>query len=119
MKKYIIFFLLIAYLPVMSQEIAYNDLSGITKSGGYFTSYIAKDGNTYKVGDDLRIMSPSPKAFKGYFAFVAKGENWLTRAALPATQAGSETKSERVTIGGNKKNGFGVICITKSTSAPK
>lgn len=93
-----------------AQEIKYNDLSTVTKRGK-FTSYVAKDGFIYKVGDKVKIGFPSSNKT---FAFITEGDGTLLPLTqLDASRSGSETEIKSIWVNGSKRAGWSVGLWTK------
>jgi hypothetical protein len=91
---------------LFSQELKYSDLSIGVKPKGDYTSYIAKDGAVYKIGDKIRIGVPSSNKT---FAYITEGDGIL----LPITQllasaSGQNAAIKRIDIEGSKRTGFNV-----------
>ncbi len=92
-------------------EIKYTDLTNLQSRSGEYSSYIAKDGSVYNVGDRLTIGLPSSN---NMFAFIWEGDGILiTPTNVGAVLSGNETEIKRIYIGGNKRSGFQVWFRTK------
>lgn len=110
MKIFVVSSMFILHAVVcIAQEINYKDLSSGPK--GEYTSYVSKDGATYKIGDRLKLGVPSSNKT---FAFVYEGDGLL----LPMTNVGSvvsgtETEIKRIFVVGNKRAGYSVTLRTK------
>ena len=91
------------------QEIKHSDLA--TAEKGEYTSYVAKDGSVYKVGDRLKIGVPSSNKT---FAFITEGDGlMLPITNLTAASSGQETEIKKIWVIGNKRAGFSVSFRTK------
>ncbi len=93
----------------LGQEIKHSDLA--TAARGEYTSYIAKDGGVYKIGDRLRIGIPSSNKT---FAFITEGDGLLLPITnLTAASSGQETEIKKIWVVGNKRVGYSVSFRTK------
>ncbi len=93
-----------------AQEIKYSELPTVTKRGKY-TSYIAKDGFEYKVGDKVKIGFPSSNKT---FAFIKEGDLlMIDLTPITVDVSGKEVEIKSIWTGGSKKTGFTVGLITK------
>jgi len=123
MKKIIITALLIIGTSSFAQEtkkeqneqsldtkpIKYSDLSTASRSSGY-TSYLSKDGYTYKIGEKLKIGFPS----RDVFAFITEGDGILLPITpLKAASSGSQTEIKKIFVTGSKNSGYSVAFRTK------
>jgi hypothetical protein len=98
-------------LSLFSQEVKYSDFSGDVKPKvGKYTSYVYKDGNTYKVGDRLKIGSTSMQG-SNIFAYVREVIPFVSNEQINIAQSGSETTIKALYLGGNKKAGFSVAAV--------
>lgn len=89
---------------LFSQEIKYSDLSSEARPKGDFTSYIAKDGAVYKIGDKIKIGVPSSNKT---FAYITEGDGIvLPITQLLASASGQSAAIKRIDIGGSKRTGF-------------
>jgi len=103
--------LLIVTTTILSlgQEIKHSDLG--TADKGEYTSYVAKDGAIYKIGDRLRIGVPSSNKT---FAFITEGDGLLLPITnLTAASSGQETEIKKIWVVGNKRAGYSVSFRTK------
>jgi hypothetical protein len=95
-----------------AQEINYSDLATATR--GQFTSYIASDAATYKIGDRVKIGVPSSNKT---FAYITEGDGLLIPFTnLTAASSGQETEIKRIVVTGNKRTGYSVSFRTKGMS---
>jgi len=89
---------------LFSQELKYSDLGSGVKPKGDFTSYVAKDGSVYKIGDKIKIGTPSSNKT---FAFITYGDGFLIPITqLEANKSGTETEIKSFLVGGTKRSGF-------------
>lgn len=89
---------------LFSQELKYSDLSNGVKPKGDYTSYVAKDGAVYKIGDKIRIGVPSSNKT---FAYITEGDGILLPITqLLASSSGQNAAIKRIDIGGSKRTGF-------------
>ena len=104
---------------VFSQELKYSDLTNDAKRpSGTFTSYVSKDGSVYKIGDVLRIGTPSSNKT---FAYIIEGDVLNALNGRPPEQAragasGQKTEITKLWIGGNKRTGFEVLIRSKAAA---
>ena len=98
-------------LNLFSQEVKYSDFSGDAKLkvGGY-TSYVYKDGNTYKVGDRLKIGFTSMQG-SNTFSYIRQVIPFLSNEQININQSGSETTIKDLRLEGNKKAGYSVKAL--------
>ena len=110
MKKLNLLALLMLVAIILSgQELKYSDLKTWKPSYSndiyldniqYFTSYLSKDGEVYKVKDKLTIGFPiSNKTF----AFINEGSR---RYRLDIEASGKEIEIKRIYVNGDKKTGY-------------
>jgi len=91
------------------QEVKYTDLAFTTK--GKFNSYVASDRGVYKIGDRIKIGTPSSNQT---FEFIKCGDGIFSPITnLPATLSGSETEIKKIWVDGNKRSGYSVYFLTK------
>ena len=96
------------------QEIKFTDLA-LTTSKGKFNSYVASDRGVYKIGDRIKIGTPSSNKT---FAFIRYGDGILIQITnLPASASGSETEIKKIWVSGNKRAGYSVYFSTKGMTA--
>jgi len=93
----------------MSQQIRYAELQNGVKPKGEFSSYEAKDGSIYKVGDKLKIGIPSNGP-----EFAAIRTGMMNPTPLLAREAGRETEIKTFFVIGNKSTGLYVHARTKA-----
>ena len=111
MKNLLLLLLVFCGLNLFSQEIKYSDFSGDVKpKGGQYTSYVYKDGNTYKVGDRLKIGSTSIQG-SSMFAYIWEVIPFVTNEQININKSGSETTIKALWLGGNKKAGYHVAAV--------
>lgn len=111
MKTTLLTMLLIVTMTAISlgQEIKHSDLA--TAKKGEYTSYIAKDGAVYKIGDRLRIGVPSSNKT---FAFITEGDGLMIPISnLTAASSGQESEIKKIWVVGNKRAGLSVSFRTK------
>ena len=95
------------------QEVKFTDLAFTSK--GKFNSYVASDRGVYKIGDRIKIGTPSSNKT---FAFIRSGDGILTPFNdLPAFASGTETEIKKILVKGNKRTGNSVYFITKGMNA--
>ena len=100
---------------IFSQTISYDDLQkgGFEFKNGY-TSYIAKDKHTYKVGDTLKLGTPSDKnTFKHCTQMTIAGE----QIVMNSRYSGSNAIIKKIRITGTKRSGFRINLQTKGNTA--
>jgi len=111
MKNLLLLLFVFCGLNLFSQEVKYSDFSGDGKPKvGKYTSYVYKDGNTYKVGDRLKLGSSSMKG-SNIFAYVREVIPFVSNAQINIAQSGSETTIKALYLEGNKKAGFSVAAV--------
>jgi hypothetical protein len=89
---------------LFGQELKYTELSNGVKPKGDFTSYVAKDGAVYKIGDKIKIGVPSSNKT---FAYITEGDGFiLPITQLLASSSGQNAAIKRIDIGGSKRTGF-------------
>lgn len=112
-----------------STNLKYSDLISATlRPSGTFTSYVSKNGDLYKIGDVLRIGTPSSNKT---FAYISEGDIFYaifgttsnarigeSNSPVQATMRASGQKTEitKFWIGGNKRTGFEVLVRSKSAA---
>jgi hypothetical protein len=74
---------------VFAQQVKYSDVEAglITKRTEKFDSYISKDGSVYKVGDVIKLGTPSSNKT---FAYVQNGSAFVGVTQAPATLSGTK-----------------------------
>jgi len=107
------FLILISLTSINSnaQEFKYSDLATTTKSGDY-ESYLSKDGAVYKIGDRVKIGTPSTNKS---FAFIID-EDGTGRYQLNISASGKETAIKKIYVDGNKRTGYSVTLRTKGST---
>lgn len=111
MKNLLMVLIVFCGLNSFSQEIKFSDFSNDVKPKvGKYTSYVYKDGNTYKVGDRLKIGSTSIQG-GNLFAFIRENIPFISTAQLNIAQSGSETEIKALYLEGNKKAGYSVAAV--------
>jgi hypothetical protein len=111
MKNLFLMLFVFCGLNLFSQEVKYTDFRGDTKlKVGRCTSYVYKDGNTYKVGDRLKIGSTSMQG-SNIFAYVREIIPFISNTQLNIAQSGSETTIKALYLEGNKKAGYSVAAV--------
>lgn len=109
MKKTVsVLVIILIYLTsfnLFSQDtLKYNVLQGGVKQLGNFTFYQCKDGSLYKIGDKVKIGTPSSNKT---FAFIVQGDGLLIPITpLTAASSGEQTEIKKIAVGGNKRIGF-------------
>ena len=99
---------------VEPREVKYSDFSGTEKLiVGQITSYVYKDGNTYKVGDMLKLCQTSMTGGTRY-AYVREFIPFLTNEQLNIANTGREVEIKALWLEGSKKYGYSVAAICKS-----
>ena len=87
------------------KEIKYSEL--IEGSKGSYDSYTSKDGLIFNVGDKIKIGKPSNGS---YFNYVQDYPNGALNGIAPASASlgGTETKIKKISVFGNKRQGYQV-----------
>jgi hypothetical protein len=89
---------------LFSQELKYSELSSGVKPKGDFTSYVAKDGAVYNIGDKITLGVPSSNKT---FAYITEGDGiFLPITLLYASASGQNAAIKRIDIGGSKRTGY-------------
>lgn len=90
-----------------AQEFKYTDLVTWKQEDLTFgfTSYASKDGAVYKIGDKLKVGTPSTNKT---FAYITDG-----RQQLGVSASGTETEIKKIYVKGNKRTGYRVAFKTK------
>ena len=100
-------------LTLSSQILTYKEMEGATKKPKIdFTEYHAINGEIFKVGDMIKIGTPSSNS--EYFQYIidTDGFSSATKAGLYARDWESEIKKFK--IGGTKRQGFQVMAVGKT-----
>lgn len=115
MKNWFLLMFVFLSSHLFSQEVKYSDFSGEVKPKvGIYTSYVYKDGNTYKVGDKL-ILGPTSLQGRVVYAYIREVIPFLSNETVNISQRGSETVIKSLHLNGNKKAGYDVsIVCTRS-----
>lgn len=92
-----------------SQQVTYQEI-GPDKKGDH-QSYVSKNGDTYKVGDKIKIGYPSSEKT---FAFIWQGDGLLVPLERASVNiSGSEVEIKKITVSGTKRAGYEVYLKTK------
>jgi hypothetical protein len=99
---------------VFAQEVKFEDVQNATVTSGQFTSYIAKDGSTYKVGDKVSFGTPS--GVNGKFVTITNMD--IAGNVFPVGAGAINTVAEikKIRIAGNKRSGYKVAFQTKGVT---
>jgi hypothetical protein len=98
---------------VVPREVKYSDFSGAENlTLGQITSYVYKDGNTYKVGDKLKLCQTSMNGYNKY-AYIREFIPFLTNEQLNIGYSGTEVEIKSLWLEGSKKYGYAVAAICK------
>jgi len=109
MKKFMMVAItLIATTVINAQELKYNDLQTELSSKQY-ESYVAQNGNVYKVGDKIRIGLPSDGR---NYVFIQHVDPVTGASPVTAGYAGREVEVKKIQVQGSKKKGYKVWVIT-------
>lgn len=99
--KRLLFILLLSgiFCSAAAQELTYEQLQSFKSKDEYknlkFTSYVASDGNTYTIGDEITVGHKSAKLFYLYIASRMKlwhGDHFGERLAISAFDIGGSVK---------------------------
>jgi len=94
-----------------SQELNYNDIvSGRVKKGEY-TSYVAKDGSIFKVGDKITLGTPS--GVNGRFVHLTKVDIGGNVYQVGAEAVNTSCEIKKIRLDGNERRGFKAAFRTK------
>lgn len=88
----------------MAQELNFNDL-GMAHKGQELSTYIARDGSVYKVGDRVQMGMPSNER---KFTYITQGVMNLMPSQLSASATGEETEIKKMWVVGNEETGYSV-----------
>ena len=97
-----------------SQNISFSDLDTNKRPKGKFESYTSKSGDIYKVGDTLKIGTPS--SGNGRFLYLTSVD--ISGQQLPVRANVSNTNAEikKIRVAGSKRAGWKVTFQLKATA---
>jgi hypothetical protein len=94
-----------------SQTLSYEDIvSGRVKKGEY-TSYVAKDGSVFNVGDKITLGSPS--GVNGRFVHLTKVDIAGTIYQVGPEAVNTSCEIKKIRLDGNERRGFKAAFRTK------
>jgi hypothetical protein len=103
MKKALLLFSLIA-THIFSQEYNFNDLAIGNATRGVCTSYFCKNGDKFKIGDTLKIGTPSNG---NQFSYITEGDGFkIPITSLTSIAVGRRIEIKRINVMGDNKTGF-------------
>jgi hypothetical protein len=109
MKTTLSIIFVICSILAHSQQVSYSEL-GPDKKGDH-QSYVSKNGDTYKVGDKIKIGYPSSNKT---FAFIWQGDGLLVPLERASVNiSGNEVEIKRINVSGTKRAGYTVYLKTK------
>lgn len=116
MKNKILFVLtltaLIMPIKYFAQEtVKYDDVQNALADKGQYTSYIAKDGSTYNVGDKIKFGTPS--GANGKFVTIQKVDIAGTVYVVGAEAINTSAEIKKIRVTGTKRAGYKVQLQTK------
>lgn len=95
-----------------SQEVVkYDDVQNALADKGQYTSYIAKDGSTYNVGDKIQFGTPS--GVNGKFVTIQKVDIAGTIYVVGAEAINTSAEIKKIRVTGTKRAGYKVQLQTK------
>jgi hypothetical protein len=95
-----------------SQEVVkYDDVQNALADKGQYTSYIAKDGSTYNVGDKIKFGTPS--GVNGKFVTIQKVDIAGTIYVVGAEAINTSAEIKKIRVTGTKRAGYKVQLQTK------
>lgn len=96
----------------IGQQVRYSELGSARK--GEYSSYVASDQAVYKIGDRIRIGTPSSNKT---FAYITEGNGVLLPIEnLTAQYSGTETEIKKILVIGGERIGYRVVFKTKGAS---
>lgn len=99
--------------PTVGQDLTSDNLA--EHGRGWYDSYTASDGYTYRPGDTLRIGFPS--GGNRFFSYLTYGDGLLVPIQpLPAAAAGREVFIGKIAVVGTKRSGYVVQIRTTGMS---
>lgn len=116
MKNRILFVLTLTSLILpkiyFAQEVVkFDDVQNGLVDKGQYTSYIAKDGSTYNVGDKIKFGTPS--GVNGKFVTIQKFDIMLNVYVVGAEAINTSAEIKKFRVTGTKRAGYKVQLQTK------
>ena len=117
MKNRILFVLTLTSLILpkiyFAQEVVkYDDVQNGLVDKGQYTSYIAKDGSTYNVGDKIKFGTPS--GVNGKFVTIQKVDIAGTIYVVGAEAINTSAEIKKIRVTGTKRAGYKIQTSTPS-----
>ena len=115
MKNLFLVLFLLSFTFTYAQILTFNDVSNAEKKrdlNSDFTEYKAENGEIFKVGESIKIGSPSSNTEQ--YQFIIETDGWAT-----ANKAGIEARDWnaeiiKFKIGGTRRAGYEVIAVCKT-----
>lgn len=116
MKNRILFILTLTGLIMpnkyFAQEVVkYDDVQNALVEKGQYTSYIAKDGSTYNIGDKIKFGTPS--GVNGKFVTIQKFDIMGTIYVVGAEAINTSAEIKKIRVLGTKRAGYKASFQTK------
>lgn len=100
-----IIFIFFSLTNSIAQDIKYSSLT--SEQRGNHNSYLASDGDIYKVGDKIKIGLPSSNC-NSTFTFISNGNGHITSDC-----SGQEVEITKIWVHGTERIGYSVLVHTK------
>ncbi len=115
MKNLLLGLLTLISCSAFSQTIKYSDLNTGHRPKGTFKTYVDKNGDSYSVGDTLKIWKPS--GVDGKFVYITRID--IIGDVTAAGPAASNTNAiiKKIRVEGTKRAGYKVFFQTKGSTA--
>lgn len=97
---------LLVCMESFSQIIKYTDI-GDQRQRGTFETYISKSGESYSIGDTLRIGPPT--GVNGKYIYIENVDFIGDKHDVTASAINTQTVIKRISVGGARRSGFKVV----------